>query len=82
MQEILAKAIDSFKDMPILVDDGELLREIGRISVLEIIDLKKNCLVLRLGDTKEMKALGERVLGRLAEPAEGHVDDLLAVDRE
>ncbi len=57
LEEILGKAKEAFGDLPVLIHDGEWLRDMGRISVLEVSELKVMSLVLRIGDPKEMKPL-------------------------
>jgi hypothetical protein len=64
---------ESFGILPVVIHDGEHFHEIGRVSVVEIPKMDgMNCLVLRVGDPKEMSSFG-------SELREGKNDDWLQV---
>lgn len=65
LKEILSKAEDSFGDMPVVIHDGEHFYSMGRISVLEVPQLKVMGLVLQIGAPKDMEPLLESHGGKV-----------------
>ena len=60
LRKSLNKAVDSFGNLPVLIDDGKSVQEIGRISVIEVPGVGSS-VVLRVGDTEDMVAFGKEL---------------------
>ncbi len=73
LEEILSKSKEAFGDLSVVIHDGEHFHELGRISVLEVVELEVMSLVLRIGDPKEMDPLLAQVGGKTLR--EGENDD-------
>lgn len=59
MAKIMNTTEDLFRDLPVVIHDGEHFYPIGRISVIEIPKIEgANCIVIRTGDPKKMEAFG------------------------
>lgn len=59
MMKVLTKAEKAFGDLPILIHDGKRFHHMGRVSVLEVVEIDMKALVLRVGESKSLEPLGK-----------------------